>query len=538
MGDHQGAIADYSKAIEINPHAAHAYYGRRVARHNLSKSKTGTHRLSTQRRKKLDAIRQAGQAYPNDFRRSDLAADLHHQCQGKDREQLQREAPQATVAGRMLAIRLMGKAAFVNLRDMSGDIQLYIRQDVVGDALYQAFKQWGRGDIVGAHGAVIRMKSGELSIRVERLQHLVKCLQPMPEKYHGLSKIEERYQHRHLDLMLNPSVRETFVRRSKIISSIRQFFDERGFLEVETPMMHAVASGAAAQPFTTYHDALDMLLHLRIAPELYLKRLVVGGFEKVYELNRNFRNEGISARHNPEFTMLEFYQAYSDYHDLMDLTEALLQQLARPMCTDGVLTYGKHTINMQQPFARRTLAALVQHHHPELFQGDEFLHHKLPEYARSHHIKLSATELDNVQLAQFALFEKTIESQIIEPTFVTDYPKVVSPLAKSHPDNDDLVERFELFIGGYELANGFSELNDPADQEERMQEQQLANEQGNKESMSYDADYIRALEYGLPPTAGAGIGIDRLVMLLSNSASIRDVILFPLLRQSGKQRDK
>lgn len=493
----------------------------------------GSGRLYQQRHKKLQALREAGKAYPNDFRRGDyLAADLHRQWAGKDAEQLKRAAHKVAVAGRMLSMRLMGKAAFAKLRDMSGDIQLYIRQDQVGEEAYQDFKHWDHGDIIGVHGVLLRMKSGELSVRVNKLRLLAKCLQPMPEKYHGLSKVEERYRHRYLDLMVNPSVRKNFVRRSKIVSSLRLFFDQQGFLEVETPMMHAQASGAAAKPFVTHHHALNMPLHLRIAPELYLKKLVVGGFEKVYEINRNFRNEGVSARHNPEFTMVEFYRAYSDYHDSMDLIEALLKQLCRQTLGAERLRYGRHDIDMQGPFARQTLADLVQRHHPELFKGSEFLKDKWPAYAKSHGIKPNEPELNDMHCAQLVLFEKTIESRMIQPTFVTHYPKSVSPLAKSCPDCHELAERFELFVGGYELANGFSELNDPEEQKERLKEQQRAREQGDEESMPYDADYIRALEYGLPPTSGAGIGVDRLVMLLNNSPSIRDAILFPLLRRS------
>ena len=494
-------------------------------------------------------MRNKGEAYPNDFRRSHLAADLHREWGEHKALPLADAAPRAVVAGRIMNVRLMGQAAFVNLRDMSGDIQLYIRKDTVGEEAYEDFKHWDNGDIIGAGGVLQRMKSGELSVRVDSLRQLVKCLQPMPEKYHGLSNIEDRHRHRYIDLMVHPEVRAAFVRRSRIISALRRFFDQRGFLEVETPMMHTLASGALAKPFKTHHQALDMPLFLRIAPELYLKRLVVGGFEKVYEMNRNFRNEGVSTRHNPEFTMLEFYQAYSDYRDLMDLIETMLKQLWQEVCTEneeaghtgqergaeGLVTdrlrYGEHEIDMKQPFARRSLEQMVCQHHPELFDGEKFVEHKVKAYVQAHGLDLSEKEMKDAELAQFALFEKTIEAKIIQPTFVTGYPKSVSPLARSCSDRPATVERFELFAGGYELANGFSELNDPEDQKERFEEQQRAREQGDEESMPYDADYLHALEYGLPPTAGAGIGIDRLVMLFGNVSSIRDAILFPLLRK-------
>lgn len=489
-----------------------------------------SNRLSAERRKKLQAARRAGAAYPNSFQRTDLAADLRRRGEGKSAERLKNDAINLSVAGRIMNTRIMGRAAFVQLRDMSGDIQLYIRQETVGEEQYRDFKRWDNGDIVGAQGALTRMKSGELSVRVNSMRHLVKCLRPVPEKYHGLSDIEERHRHRYLDLMVNPPVRDVFVRRSKIVSGLRHFFDNLGFLEVETPMMHALASGAAAKPFKTHHNALDMALHLRIAPELHLKRLVVGGLEKVYELNRSFRNEGVSARHNPEFTMLEFYQAYSRYYELMDLIEGLLRQLSRQICHSDKLPYGEHEINMGKPFARQSMGQTVRQHHPELFAGDELVLQKLPRYGDSLKMKFSEEELRDPLLAQFALFEKTIAPHIIQPTFITDYPKSVSPLARSRCDRPDLVERFELFVCGYELANGFSELNDPQEQKKRLLEQQRARERGDEESMHYDADYIRALEYGLPPTAGAGIGVDRLTMLLCNAPSIRDVILFPLLR--------
>jgi lysyl-tRNA synthetase class 2 len=485
-------------------------------------------KLIALRRQKLHELRQQGNAYPTDFRRDALAAELHttHGCQ--DNAALEAAPRRVRVAGRMLAQRIMGKASFVRLRDQSGDIQLFVQKSALPEGLYEAFKTWDLGDILGAEGVVFKTKTGELSIKVDTLRLLTKSLRPLPEKFHGLADQEIRYRQRYVDLIMNEATRATFQLRSALVAHVREFFNRRGFLEVETPMMQPIPGGAAARPFITHHNALDMQLYLRIAPELYLKRLVVGGFEKVYEINRNFRNEGLSTRHNPEFTMLEFYQAYADYRDLMDLTEALLRGMAQALLGDAVIQYQGEHYDFSQPFRRLTVREAVLHFNPAIAAAE------LDDLASARRIAqglgVNVQPEHGLGRAQLDIFEQTVEHQLRDPTFITAYPTEVSPLARRNDADPGITDRFELFVGGREIANGFSELNDPEDQAERFRKQAEAKEAGDHEAMHYDADYIRALEYGLPPTAGEGIGIDRLVMLFANAPSIRDVLLFPHLR--------
>ncbi len=424
--------------------------------------------------------------------------------------------------------RLMGKSSIVHLQDMSGRIQVYIRQDEVSPEKYAEFQDWDLGDIIGVEGKLFKTKTGELSVRASNIQLLTKSLRPLPDKYHGLTDQELRYRQRYLDLLVNETTRNTFVIRSKIIDAIRQFLTMRDFLEVETPMMQVLPGGAAARPFVTHHNVLDMPLYLRIAPELYLKRLVVGGFERVFEINRNFRNEGLSTQHNPEFTMLEFYQAYADYNDLMDLTEEMFRFLAQQILNSMTMTYLEHTFDVEKPFARITMFDSILQFNPELKADDISSIENAKNTAKKLEIPLQESyELGKIQLE---IFEKTVEHKLIQPTFITEYPAEVSPLARRNDKNSFITDRFELFIAGREIANGFSELNDADDQADRFRKQVAEKEAGDLEAMPYDEDYITALEYGLPPTAGEGIGIDRLVMLFTNSPSIRDVILFPHMR--------
>ncbi|MCP5197604.1 MAG: lysine--tRNA ligase [Gammaproteobacteria bacterium] len=485
-------------------------------------------KLIALRRQKLHELRQQGNVYPTDFRRDALAAELHTAYAGKGNAELETESHRVRVAGRMLAQRIMGKASFVRLRDQSGDIQLFIQKNALSEGLYAAFKSWDLGDILGAEGVVFKTKTGELSIKVDTLRLLTKSLRPLPEKFHGLTDQEICYRQRYVDLIINEATRATFQLRSALIAHIRDFFNRRGFLEVETPMMQPIPGGAAARPFITHHNALDMQLYLRIAPELYLKRLVVGGFERVYEINRNFRNEGLSTRHNPEFTMLEFYQAYADYRDLMDLTEELLRGMAQALLGDTIIQYQGENYDLGQPFRRLTVQEAILHFNPAISAAE------LNDLEAARRI---AQELGvNVQpehglgRTQLDIFEQTVEHHLRDPTFITAYPTEVSPLARRNDEDPTITDRFELFVGGREIANGFSELNDPEDQAERFRKQAEAKAAGDHEAMHYDADYIRALEYGLPPTAGEGIGIDRLVMLFADAPSIRDVLLFPHLR--------
>jgi lysyl-tRNA synthetase class 2 len=443
-------------------------------------------------------------------------------------DELEAAHASVSVAGRMMLKRVMGKASFATVQDMSGRIQLFISINDTGEAAHEAFKHFDLGDIVGASGVLFKTKTGELSVRVNRLRLLTKALRPLPEKFHGLTDQEQKYRQRHVDLITNEETRKTFIVRSRVIQAIREIFMRHGYLEVETPMMHPIPGGASARPFVTHHNALDMRMYLRIAPELYLKRLVVGGLEKVFEINRNFRNEGLSTRHNPEFTMIEFYEAYRDYRYLMDFTESLFREVALKVLGTTAITYQGREFDLGKPFHRLTVVQAIQKYHPQFTAGQlgdrEFLISELED------LKAKYKPEDGIGGLQLSLFEELAEHQLFEPTFIVDYPIEVSPLARASDTRPGITERFELFIVGREIANGFSELNDPEDQEARFDAQVAAKEAGDEEAMFKDADYIRALEYGLPPTAGEGIGIDRLVMLLTDSPSIRDVILFPHMR--------
>jgi lysyl-tRNA synthetase class 2 len=480
-----------------------------------------------QRKHKLNALKKQGNAYPNDFRKDSFAADLHAQYGEMDEAGLEKLAV-VKIAGRMVARRLMGKASFVHLQDMTGRIQLYIKQEVVAAELYEAFKHWDLGDIVAAEGMLFKTKTGELSVRVDQLRLLTKALRPLPDKFHGLADQEMCYRQRYVDLIANEQTRRVFQIRSKVIHQLRDFFTAKRFLEVETPMMHAIPGGAAARPFITHHNALDMPLYLRIAPELYLKRLVVGGFERVFEINRNFRNEGLSTRHNPEFTMLEFYQAYADYQDLMDLTEELLRTLTQHIFGSQQITYQGQLCDFSKRIPRMTIKEAILHFNQHISSAELEDLQTVSAIARKAEINVHPQ--DGIGKIQYAIFEKTVEHLLLAPIFITEFPTEVSPLARKNDHNPAVVDRFEFFVGGREIANGFSELNDSEDQAERFREQVKHREAGDAEAMVFDADYIQALEYGLPPTAGEGIGIDRLVMLLADVPSIRDVILFPQLR--------
>ncbi len=490
-------------------------------------------RLIAQRHAKLARLRAQGPAFPNDFRRDALAGELHNRYDTLEKDVLERRAIPVRLAGRLMSRRIMGKASFAHLQDMSGRIQIFVQREGIGEEAYEFFKrELDLGDILGVSGRLFKTKTGELSVRCEQVRLLVKSLRPLPEKFHGLADTETCYRQRYLDLIVNPETRALFQMRSAIVRFVRQYLDARGYLEVETPMMQAIPGGAVARPFITHHNALDMPLFLRIAPELYLKRLVVGGFEKVYELNRNFRNEGLSTRHNPEFTMLEFYEAYADYQDLMDMTEDLLRQLALAVLGTTQISYQGQTYDLARPFARLSVREALVRFNPQLDSDDLDKPEQLRAFLERCGIK---TQGDwGIGKLQYELFEQTVEERLLEPTFVTAYPTEVSPLARRNDQDPQVTDRFELFIGGREIANGFSELNDPEDQAERFRAQAAAKAAGDPEAMYYDADYIRALEYGLPPTAGEGIGIDRLVMLFTDSPSIRDVLLFPHLRPESK----
>jgi len=476
-------------------------------------------KLIEERRAKLKALRAKGNAYPNDFRRKDLAADLAKAHGEKSKEQLEPLKPPATVAGRMVLKRVMGKASFATLQDGSGRIQAYVTQEVPG---YEDFKHWDLGDLLGVEGYVFRTMKGELTVHATKIHLLAKALRPLPEKFHGLSDHEMRYRQRYDSLIVNPEVKELFLTRTKIVQSIRDTLRDEGYMEVETPMMQPIPGGATARPFKTHHHALDMEMFLRIAPELYLKRLVVGGVERVFEINRNFRNEGISTRHNPEFTMLEWYCAYEDWTYMMDLTERLIRAAAGDV---SEIVYQKNSIQLGKPFTRLPIPEAIRQQGVEGDLRDRaFLSSQLAR------LKIEHRKEQGWGALQLMLFEALAERHLIQPTFITDFPAEVSPLARRRDADPDLTDRFELFIDAKEIANGFSELNDPEDQAARFLEQMKAKDAGDQEAMFYDADYIRALEYGLPPTAGAGLGIDRLVMLLTDSPSIRDVILFPHMR--------
>ena len=483
--------------------------------------------LIAERREKLKAWRATGTAYPNDFSRENTAARLDEVYGEKTREALEETPVEVRVAGRVMLKRVMGKASFATIQDLSGRIQLYVSNQGVGEDVHAAFKHWDIGDIVGAVGTVFKTRTGELTVNCSEIRLLAKNLRPLPEKFHGLTDQETKYRQRYLDLIMSEQSRFTFVARSRMIQSIRNYMMNHGFLEVETPMMHPIPGGAAAKPFTTHHNALDMELFLRIAPELFLKRLVVGGFEKVFEVNRNFRNEGLSPRHNPEFTMMEFYEAYANYHSLMDFTEGLIRHAAREALGTETFEYQGRTLDLSKPFERLTIVDAIRKHHPgfsvEQLADPEWIRDKINAFGES----VKPGGLGSLQLQ---LFEACAEAELWAPTFIIDYPVEVSPLARASDTNPEITERFELFIVGREIANGFSELNDPEDQAARFRAQVEAKEAGDDEAMYYDADYIRALEFGMPPTGGCGIGIDRLVMLLTDSPAIRDVILFPQMR--------
>ena len=490
--------------------------------------------VMTERRAKLKALREIspnGIAFPNDFCPEHVSADLHAAHGAKTKEELEAATPiNVVVAGRIMLKRVMGKASFATIQDASARMQLYVTLDAVGAEVMEAFKHYDLGDIVGATGTLFKTKTGELSVHVKSVRLITKSIRPLPEKFHGLTDTEQRYRMRYVDLIVNPEVRNTFVVRSKIVQTMREFMVRHGYLEVETPMMHPIPGGAAARPFKTHHNALDMELYLRIAPELYLKRLVVGGFERVFEINRNFRNEGISVRHNPEFTMMEFYIAWRDYEHLMQFTEDMFRDIATKVLGKTLVQYQGVEIDFGKPFDRLSMVEAVKKHAPDL-AGIDF--NDAPTLLK--HIRANgenAKETDTIGTLQLKLFEAAAESKLIQPTFLVSYPAETSPLSRRNDKNPAVCDRFELFIAGREIANGFSELNDPEDQAERFMEQVRQKDAGDAEAMHYDADYVRALEYGLPPTAGEGIGIDRLVMLLTDSASIRDVILFPQMRQS------
>jgi len=485
-----------------------------------------TNELIQQRRQKLSELRNLGlDPYGHPFGTSHHASDIHAEFGGSGKEELESKRKEVAIAGRIMAMRNFGRAAFAHIQDQSGKIQIYFRKDLLGER-FKLLKKLDIGDIIGVRGILFRTRTDELTVEVNDFELLTKSLRPLPEKWHGLRDIEQRYRQRYVDLIVNPSVRETFMKRSRIIKSLRDFLERHGFIEVETPMMQPIPGGATARPFMTHHNALDIDLYLRIAPELYLKRLLVGGFERVFELNRNFRNEGISTKHNPEFTMLEFYVAYRDYQFLMSFTEELFTHLAEKVLGSLEIPYGDFTIDLTPPWPRIPLfESLMQKGVPGevLRERDKAL-----QWARRNGIDVKDTDSYGKILDE--IFKERVEPHLVQPTFIIDYPIELSPLAKRKKDDPALVERFELFIAGREIVNAFSELNDPADQKERFQKQVEAKEKGDDEAHWMDEDYIRALEYGMPPAAGEGIGIDRLVMLFTNSPSIRDVIIFPQLK--------
>ena len=496
---------------------------------NTPENQVDENELIRQRREKLSTWRESTSAYPNTFKPEHLAQDLMDKYGEIEKQALADQNVTVSVAGRMMSCRIMGKASFAHLQDRSGRVQVYVQRDALPEGFYnEEFKKWDIGDIVGATGTLFKTNKGELSVKVSNIELLVKSLRPLPDKFSGLKDKETSYRQRYVDLIVNEESRNVFLTRSKIVAFIRNFLIQKEYLEVETPMMQAIPGGAVARPFVTHHNALDMQLFLRIAPELYLKRLVVGGFDRVFEINRNFRNEGLSTRHNPEFTMLEFYQAYANYHDLMDITEEMFKGIAQSITDDGVVTYQGQDIDFNKPFNRMTVAESILHFNTSLAEQDLTDRDKLVKYAESLgvHIK-DSYGLGKVQIE---IFEKTVEDRLAEPTFITAYPVEVSPLSRRNDDDDFVTDRFELFIAGREIANGFSELNDPEDQASRFQQQVAEKDAGDDEAMHFDADYIRALEYGMPPTAGEGIGIDRMVMLFTDSPSIRDVLLFPHMR--------
>ncbi|MDR3088150.1 MAG: lysine--tRNA ligase [Azoarcus sp.] len=494
---------------------------------NTPTSPLDENHIIAERRGKLAQWRAGGGAFPNDFARENTVGKLNELYGDKAPEALEAAPVEVKVAGRIMLKRLMGKASFVTIQDLSGKLQLYVMRDAVGEEVYADFKHWDIGDIVGCVGPLFKTRTGELTVKAESIRLLTKSLRPLPDKFHGLTDTESKYRQRYVDLIMSGESRFTFVARARLVQSIRNYMTGHGFLEVETPMMHPIPGGATAKPFVTHHNALDMALYLRIAPELYLKRLVVGGFEKVFEINRNFRNEGLSPRHNPEFTMMEFYEAYANYRTLMDFTEGLIRQTAREALATETFVYQGRPLNLSVPFARLTITEAIRKYHPGFSEAQladpTWLAQKIRDFGET----LKPGGIGSLQLQ---LFEASTEAELWEPTFIIDYPVEVSPLARASDENPEVTERFELFIAGREIANGFSELNDPEDQAARFRAQVAAKDAGDEEAMYFDADYIRALEYGLPPTGGCGIGIDRLAMLLTDSPAIRDVILFPQMR--------
>ncbi|WGS40777.1 lysine--tRNA ligase [Burkholderia sp. JSH-S8] len=489
--------------------------------------------IIAERREKLRALREQGVAYPNDFQPTHHAAELQARFADSDKAALEANPVEVAVAGRMMLKRVMGKASFATVQDGSGQIQFFVTPNDIGAETYDAFKKWDLGDIVAARGVLFRTNKGELSVQCKELRLLSKALRPLPDKFHGLADQEMRYRQRYVDLIVTPETRDTFRARTKTITSIRNFMSNADFMEVETPMLHPIPGGAAAKPFVTHHNALDMQMFLRIAPELYLKRLIVGGFERVFEINRNFRNEGVSPRHNPEFTMMEFYAAYTDYRWLMDFTEQLIRQAAIDALGTATIQYQGRELDLAKPFHRLTITQAIQKYAPQYTDGqlsdDAFLRNELTSFGVD--VRQPAFLNAGIGALQLALFEETAEAQLWEPTYIIDYPVEVSPLARASDTVPGITERFELFMTGREIANGFSELNDPEDQAARFKKQVEQKDAGDEEAMFFDADYIRALEYGMPPTGGCGIGIDRLVMLLTDSPTIRDVLLFPHLRR-------
>jgi len=491
-------------------------------------NKPDENKLIAERRGKLDALREQGNPFPNDFRRNATSGELHQTFHAHDNEALGEEKIEVSVAGRMMAKRVMGKASFVKLQDRSGQIQLRLERDRLPEGVYQAFKKWDVGDIVGARGFLMRTKTGELTVLADEVRLLTKSLRPLPEKWAGLSDQETRYRQRYVDLLINEKSRDVFRKRSEIITYMRGFLESLDFLEVETPMMQVTPGGAIARPFTTHHNALDMSLYLRIAPELNLKRLIVGGFDRVYEINRNFRNEGVSTQHNPEFTMMEAYRAYADYTAWMDTTEAMLHGMAEAVNGTTTVEYQGENYDFGKAFPRMTVEEAIAKFNPDFDMSKVRDRDYLVAYCE----KIGVHVKDNYGPGklQIEIFEETGEAKLREPTYITQYPAEVSPLSRKNDADPFVTDRFELFIAGREIANGFSELNDPEDQAERFRHQVEQAAAGDDEAMSYDHDYIRALEYGMPPTAGIGVGIDRLVMLLTDSPSIRDVLLFPHMR--------
>ncbi len=486
-------------------------------------------KLIAERRQKLAGIREAGVAFPNDFRRNVMAGELSAEYGDKTKEELTELNLRVSVAGRMMLKRVMGKASFATVQDMSGRIQFYVARDDLPEGVYnEQFKKWDIGDIIGGEGVLMKTNKGELSVKLDSIRLLTKSLRPLPEKFKGVTDQETRYRQRYLDLIMNNDSRDTFIMRSKIVGHIREFLTAKNFLEVETPMMQVIPGGATARPFTTYHNALDMDLFLRIAPELYLKRLVVGGFERVFEINRNFRNEGLSTRHNPEFTMIEFYEAYADYKDLMDITEEMLRSIAENVVGKTQIPYQGDVYDFAKPFDRMTIKESILHFNNDV--TEEELNDEVKARAIAERLGIPLKDGYGLGKVQIEIFEKTVEHRLMNPTFITAYPTEVSPLARRNDEDPFVTDRFEFFVGGREIANGFSELNDAEDQAERFKAQVEEKEAGDDEAMFFDEDYITALEHGMPPTAGEGIGIDRLVMLFTDAPSIRDVLLFPHMR--------